>query len=151
MKRLLPLFFFVTTVVVPQNASQKPILELKNQIRIEESNQNKIVFMGEKKKKSPLLAVTYSLLLPGMGELYGGDYGLGKYLTIADAVFWGAFTGFSIYGNNQQDNYKSFAKSIGSVNTSGKDEEYFADISEYIDIDQHNRSKEKEIRQGVQS
>lgn len=90
-----------------------------------------------------MVAIAYSLLLPGMGELYGGDYSLGKYLTIADAVFWGGVIGFNVYGSNQEDNYKSYAESIGGVNVSGKDGQYFADISEYVSIEQFNTEQEK--------
>ena len=90
-------------------------------------------------RKNPGLAIIYSLLLPGMGELYAGGYESGKYFTIADGVLWGVFIGFDTYGNWKMDNYKSFARSNGGVNTDGKDADFFANIGTYISVDEYNR------------
>ncbi|MCK9280299.1 MAG: hypothetical protein M0P71_06755 [Melioribacteraceae bacterium] len=93
-------------------------------------------------KKNAGLAIAYSLLLPGMGELYADGYDTGIYFTVADGVFWGALAGLNIYGNWQKDNYKSFAQSDGGISNSGKDEDYYANISSYISIYEFNREKE---------
>ena len=98
--------------------------------------------LAETNKKKAGLAVLYSLLLPGMGELYAGNFASGKYFTIADGVFWGFFTGFTVYGNRQEDNYKSFAQVFGGVNPEGKGEKYFGSIGEFINIHDYNRDKE---------
>jgi hypothetical protein len=95
-------------------------------------------------KKKAGIAILYSILLPGMGELYAGDYSLGKYFTIADGVIWGALFGFDIYGSRMENNYKSFAQSAGGANIEGKDDKYFADLGNYIDIEQYNRIKSLE-------
>lgn len=92
-------------------------------------------------KKRTGVALLYSILLPGMGELYAGDYSLGKYFTIADGVLWAALFGFDMYGSRMEDNYRSFASSVGGADVSGKNEKYFADIGNYMDIDQYNRIK----------
>ncbi|KAB2846097.1 MAG: hypothetical protein F9K45_02585 [Melioribacteraceae bacterium] len=143
MKKVFAILLLVSSLVSAQENIKGSLLELKNQIEIKQNNQDKFSFSNEPEKKSPMVAIAYSLLLPGMGELYGGDYSLGKYLTIADAVFWGGVIGFNIYGGNQEDNYKAYAESIGGVNVNGKDEQYFADISEYISIEQFNTEQEK--------
>ena len=93
-------------------------------------------------KKNAGLAIAYSLLLPGMGELYADGYDSGIYFTVADGVFWGALAGLNIYGNWQQDNYKSFAQSNGGISNAGKDEDYYANISSYLSIYEYNRGKE---------
>ncbi len=93
-------------------------------------------------KKNPGLAVLYSLLLPGMGELYAGSYETGKYFTIADGTLWGIFTGFNLYGNWQRNNYRSYAQSDGYVNPEGKNSAYFATIGIYQDIYIYNREQE---------
>lgn len=142
MKKLFVIFFLTSAIISAQNINNS-LLALRNQIDIQTNEQNKFNFTNEPEKKSPMLAIAYSLLLPGMGELYGGDYSLGKYLTIADAVFWGGVIGFNVYGDNQRDNYKAYAQSIGGVNVNGKDEQYFADISEYISIENFNKEQEK--------
>ena len=94
------------------------------------------------KKKSAGLAILYSVLLPGMGELYADSYESGKYFTIVDAVSWGALAGFSVYGDRQRDNYLVYAKSFGGVNPDGKDDKYFADIGFYDDVESYNREQE---------
>lgn len=96
---------------------------------------------SESKKKNTGLAIIYSLLLPGMGELYAESYESGKYFTIAEGVLWGSYLGINTYGNWQKERYKSFAASKGGVNLDGKDDEYFATIGEYISIEQYNNQK----------
>jgi len=134
--------FLLFSSVLFSQQSVKNIFELKNDFdsfseSIEvASSQNSIII-----EKSKGLAILYSLLLPGMGEFYLGDYGFGKYLTIADGVLWSAFAGFNLYGNWQENNYKSFASSYGEVNPENKSDEFYGNIGEYIDIDQYNRNR----------
>ena len=142
MKKLLLLIFSLATISFPQNS--KNLFELKEELKttpdqILQVNSNFIFETPEKKK--PGLAIIYSLLLPGMGELYAGSYSIGKYFTIAEGVLWGTFIGMNTYGNWQKDRYKSFAASKGDVQLEGKDEEYFATISEYLNIDDYNKEK----------
>ena len=87
------------------------------------------------------MAIVYSLLLPGMGELYAESYESGKYFTIAEGALWGTYIGINTYGNWQKDRYISFAASNGNVNIQGKDDDYFATISEYVSIEQYNNEK----------
>src|SRR5690606_4210662 len=124
------------------------ILVLENEIRNSAINQNELKFnlQTDVKKKNAGLAILYSLLLPGMGELYAESYSNGKYFTIAEAALWGMYLGINSYGNWQKDRYISFAASNGGVNTDGKNDKYFATISEYLDIDQYNNTKALERR-----
>ena len=95
----------------------------------------------ETAKKSTGLAILYSLLLPGMGELYADGYDSGKYFTIAEGVLWGTYIGMSVHASNQEDNYKAYATSNASINTSGKDDDYFATIGQYQNINNYNNQK----------
>ncbi|MGE5412123.1 MAG: hypothetical protein ACM3MI_14270 [Clostridiales bacterium] len=92
-------------------------------------------------KKSGVLAVLYSLVLPGMGELYAGSYGTGKYFTAAEGVIWGVFIGYNVYGNWQKGNYKAFASSYGGVNSAGKDADFYANMGDYVSVEEFNRQK----------
>ena len=94
-----------------------------------------------KQKKSPGLAIVYSLLLPGMGELYADAYDSGVYFTVADGVLWGTYIGMNVYGNWQKDRYISYAQTNADVTTENKDDDYYATISEYLSIDQYNDQK----------
>jgi hypothetical protein len=95
----------------------------------------------ESAKKSAGLAILYSLLLPGMGELYADGYASGKYFTIAEGVLWGTYIGMSVYASNQEDNYKAYATSNASINTSGKNDDYYSTISQFENIDEYNDQK----------
>lgn len=142
MKKLffvISVLFFSTFVFAQRNLQ---LLGLKTDFRANFETTQPSTPIQNFEKKSPGLAILYSLLLPGMGELYAGNYSTGKYFTIADGVIWGFFTGMTIYGNNKEDDYRSFAKAYGSVNLDGKDDQYFADISLYENIDDFNREKE---------
>ena len=123
-------------------AQKEQLLNLKSNLSFEIKEQTNLLGDPTFEKKSAGLAILYSVLLPGMGELYAGDYSTGQYFTIADGVIWGSFAGFTIYGNNKEDDYRSFAKAYGSVDLNGKDSEYFANISLYESIEDFNTEKE---------
>ncbi len=122
--------------------SQESLLKLKSQIRIEEKYEQQNILGVKPEKKKPMLAVLYSVLLPGMGELYAGSFEKGKYFTIADAVLWGTVAGFNIYGNFQKDNYIAFAQSYAGIDPDNKDNQFYADIGYYNDVEQFNTEKE---------
>ena len=100
-----------------------------------------IAIDGVNQKKSAGLAIVYSLLLPGMGELYADAYDSGVYFTIADGVLWGTYIGMNVYGNWQKDRYISYAQTNADITTENKDDDYYATISEYLSIDQYNDQK----------
>jgi hypothetical protein len=141
MKYILIAFTFYFTSIFSQ--SQKTLL-LENEFQNSKKNENKIAsaeLSADVSKKNTGLAIIYSLLLPGMGELYAESYSSGKYFTIAEGVLWGTFIGINTYGSWQRDRYKSFAASNGGVNIDGKNDDYFATISEYENITQYNNEK----------
>lgn len=158
MKKIISLVVLVSSISFAQNLPTGSILELKviqsrndshqtsSSPRFAESQRGEAGIENplssfqdfSSEKKSPALAVLYSLLLPGMGELYANRYDTGKYFTIADGVLWGVFAGFNIYGNWQEKNYKSFAESKGGVSLNGKDSDYYANIGNYLSIDEYN-------------
>jgi hypothetical protein len=138
MNKIFVILFLLAITTFPQ--SQKNIFSLKEEMKktIIAGNSNSIPVKEEFSKKSVILAITYSLLLPGMGELYSGNYNTGKYFTIAEGVFWGTYIGINQYSNWQKDRYHSFAASNGGVNLAGKSDDYFANIGIYTDVNEYN-------------
>ncbi len=131
MKKLL-VFLFVLPVLL--SSQTKSIIDFRT-----EANQNVEFNLPEveqknQEKKSVGLAILYSLLLPGMGELYSGNYSAGKYFTIAEGVLWGSYLGTSYYSSYKKDNYMAFAKVNANVTTSGKDNQFWGDIGNYSSI-----------------
>ncbi len=117
--------------------------QFKNQIatpKVENFNQN-LIGPVENKEKSKTLAFLLSLAVPGLGEYYLNRFDVGKYFTIAEGGLWLSLYGFDYYGKFQRDNYINFAKVNGNVNTSGKDETYWAVIGNYMNIYDYNNEK----------
>lgn len=139
-------FFLISSAILSQQNLKEDLLLLKYNFSKNFYYQNekleKIYDEVSKEKKNTALAILYSMLIPGMGELYANNYESGKYFTIADGVLWGVFAGFNIYGKWKENNYKAFAQTKGGVNLQGKDEDYFTTIGIYISIDEYNRIRE---------
>lgn len=145
MKKITLLIILFSLQIFSQENSSQKILTLQNDLKTsfkKENQKTSINILQEKDlKKNTGLAILYSLLLPGMGELYAGSYSSGKYFTIAEGALWLTYFGMNTYGNWQKDRYKAFAASNAGVNIEGKDDDYFATISEYLSIDQYNNAK----------
>lgn len=139
MKYFLFSLFLISASAVAQIPESKSTLELKN-IIIEnmKSESPEVSLSFEGTKKNPGLAILYSLLLPGMGELYAEDYSSGKYFTIADGALWGILIGMNTYAGWQKDRYQAYAVTNGGITTSGKDANYYATIGDYSNINQYN-------------
>ncbi len=141
MKNILILLIILTSQIFSQN-NESSFYSFKQQA-ISEISQIKdldqpLVDDNVKQKKSTGLAIVYSLLLPGMGELYADAYDSGVYFTIADGVLWGTYVGMNVYANWQKDRYISYSQTNAGVTPENKDEDYYATIGEYLDIDQYN-------------
>ena len=93
---------------------------------------------GAYEKKKVSLAVLYSLLLPGMGELYVGDYTMGKYFTIAEGGLWITFGAVKWYANGLQDDARQFAVQHAGISLDGKEDQYFVDIAEFDNANDFN-------------
>ncbi|MDD5606888.1 MAG: hypothetical protein PHY57_00095 [Ignavibacterium sp.] len=144
MKNILFLLI-ILSIQISSQVNQNSFYELKNdvinQIQNSDTETNPVFNDEVKKKKSTGLAIIYSFLLPGMGELYAGSYDTGVYFTIAEGALWGTYIGMNMYGNWQKDRYISFAQANAGITTDAKDEDYYATIGEYLNIEQYNNDK----------
>ncbi len=145
MKIFLLTLLFLSSTIFPQSNNYKSIQELKASVKQELNFANEVNpdfnSAVEQEKKSVGLGVLYSLLLPGMGELYADSYNVGKYFTIADGILWGTFIGMNSYSSWQEENYMSYAASHADVENSNKDENYYATIGNYTSVDSYNDEK----------
>ncbi len=89
-------------------------------------------------RKSIGLATLYSLLLPGMGELYVGEYGMGNYFTIAEGALWLGLYGVDRHATALQDDARRYAAIHAGTTLQGKDDQYFVDISNFHDVYVYN-------------
>ena len=145
MKIFLLFFFSLTIISFAQENTTNSILLLENQVKqnlcSNEINQMTVFASYDEGKKSVGLGIIYSLLLPGMGELYADAYDVGKYFTIAEGVLWGTYIGMNTYAGWKKDNYKSYAAEHAGIDNSNKDADYYGTISDYSDIDLYNNEK----------
>ena len=143
MKKIVSLILISSFMLFAQGNQKKSFEEFKidfqKNIKIDNKN---IEQEYKERKKNNGLAILYSLLLPGMGELYAGNYSSGKYFTIADGALWVGLAGVTIYSENQKDNYKAFLVSNGGATLEGKDSKYFADVGNYMSVYEYNHIME---------
>jgi hypothetical protein len=145
MKIILSALFILTTTVFSQTNNYKSFLELESAIIQTQNEFDELSFelhsFSDQEKKSVGLGIIYSLLLPGMGELYADAYRIGKYFTIADGVLWGTFIGMNAYSSWQEENYKTYAASHAGVDNINKDADYYSTIGNYTSVDSYNNEK----------
>jgi len=90
------------------------------------------------RKPSKWTAAGLSLLLPGAGELYLGDSKSARLFLSAEGVIWAAYTGFTISGNWQKEQYHNYAAIHAGVRPEGKDDQFFEDVLRYPSRDSYN-------------
>lgn len=95
---------------------------------------------GKSKKK----AFFYSLLVPGLGELYQNDWkfsawGSGLYYFTAEVVLWSGHFYLKNYGNWLREDSRSLAaRSAGVDLNSTKPKRYYVNIGKFSDIYSYN-------------
>ena len=92
-------------------------------------------------KKSVGLAVFYSLLLPGMGELYAEGFSSGKYFLIAEGVLWLGYAAVEIHGNGLRDGARSYAVAHAGADVAGKDDDFFVDLGNFMTVEEYNEKR----------
>jgi TM2 domain-containing membrane protein YozV len=95
----------------------------------------------EPKKKNPGLAVLYSLILPGMGELYSGNFSTGKYFLGTEIGLWMTVYGLHSYGTWLREDARSYAAVHAGVNRPGKDDKFFVNVGNFMSRYAYNDKK----------
>lgn len=92
-------------------------------------------------KKNQALAVVYSLLLPGMGEVYADRFDNGRYSLVAEAALWLTYASFQQYGNWLQADARSFASAHAGAVPSGKDDQFYVNLGNFSNVYDYNDKK----------
>ena len=92
-------------------------------------------------QKSVALAVALSLVVPGAGELYAGNFGTGKYAMVAEAAIWITYAAFYTHGNWVRNDAQLFATQHAGANFTSKDHQFNVDIGNYLSVDEYNQAK----------
>jgi hypothetical protein len=100
-------------------------------------------------KKSVLLAIGLSLALPGMGELYAGNFETGKYFLVADGILWLAYAAFELHSDWVMNDARQFALQHSGANFAGATEQYEVDIGNYRTVQDYNQDRLRNRETGV--
>ncbi|RPI04739.1 MAG: hypothetical protein EHM64_08960 [Ignavibacteriae bacterium] len=92
-------------------------------------------------RKSVVLAVVASLILPGMGEWYAGSFESGKYNLMAEGGLWLTYSGFRLHADWLQEDARSFAKLHSGASFDNKDDQYSVNIGNFSTTDEYNQAK----------
>jgi len=104
---------------------------------ITEINQN-----TAKSKKSPGLALLFSLVLPGAGHFYLDRMDVGKYFLGADAAGWLGLVSMNIYGDAIQDDSRSYSSTHAAINDPGnKNDDFYKNIGSFNNVYEYNNDK----------
>jgi len=145
MKLFLIIAFLTSPILLAQTEDNKSIQDLKYSLKLTENDYQddavNLINDYATEKKSVGLGIIYSLLLPGMGELYADAYDIGKYFTIADGILWGTFIGMEVYSNWQENNYQTYAATNAGVDNNNKDADYYSTIANYTSVFSYNEEK----------
>ncbi|HLP18500.1 MAG TPA: hypothetical protein VK470_19740, partial [Bacteroidota bacterium] len=92
-------------------------------------------------KKSVGLAVLYSLILPGAGEMYADGFEAGTYPLIAEGALWLTYGSMQYYGAWIRDDARNFAVSHAGVSGTAMSDQFFVDVSNFSDTYSYNEKK----------
>ena len=131
----------ITLAQLPHGAATQSELmrNLPSESRLDELQFSRpFQLSGQAEKKSIGLAALYSLVLPGIGELYVGEYGTGKYFTIAEGFLWVTLGSVHWYATWLRDDARRFATQHAGITTGGKEDRYFVDIGNFDNVYDYN-------------
>lgn len=92
-------------------------------------------------RKSVLRAVVSSLIIPGTGEWYAGNFSTGRYLLGTEVTLWLSLYGFHSYGSWLKNDAQSFAEVYAGADWSGKDDKFFVNIGNFMSREEYNEKK----------
>jgi hypothetical protein len=106
-----------------------------------ENSSSAMDLQEQKPEKSMMLAIAYSLVLPGLGDLYAENFSTGKYFMGADAGLWLAYGGVRVYGLWLKEDAKTLAGQSAAANFDGKDDKFEVNVGNFADVLSYNDAK----------
>ncbi|UCD95436.1 MAG: hypothetical protein JSU69_05135 [Candidatus Zixiibacteriota bacterium] len=125
----------INTPVQPMYADLDKYAQIDDTSSANQGDQPPIV-----KPKSMTKAILLSFLLPGAGHFYLGEKGRGEVFAGGEVVSWAGFIGFRMYGDWKEDDYIKYAVEHADIDPSGKDEEFYKNLTFYDSRDEYNEA-----------
>lgn len=95
-------------------------------------------------RKSRVLGALYSAAVPGMGELYAGDYSTGRWFTTGEVLLWLGYAAMTMYGNSITTDASTYATDHAGAQTSGKDDQYLTNVGNFSNTGLYNDKKARD-------
>jgi hypothetical protein len=95
----------------------------------------------EGKSPSQAKAFLLSFALPGAGEYYAGSRNMATVFASTELALWATFASFRIYGNWKKTDYRLYAVAHAGVDLTGKGDDYFVHIEDYMNLIEYNDAK----------
>lgn len=121
--------------------AQENLFQFRSELTSPEQTNAPLQEVAAVEKRSPMTAVLYSLLLPGMGELYADGFDEGRYSLIAEGGLWLSYYSFQQYGDWIQKDSRNFAAVHAGAQIDGKDDQYFVNVGNFNDSYEYNDKK----------
>jgi len=87
------------------------------------------------------LILAKSFILPGWGEHSLGYQKRGFGFNGTEILCWLTYAAFQFYAQGMEKNMEAYAAQHAGVSTAGKDDQYYSNISTYLDIYEFNSQK----------
>jgi len=82
-----------------------------------------------------------SLAIPGWGQRRAGAKTAARNFFVAEILLWGGFATQEVYGHWLKDDFKIFAATHAGAELSGKDDQFFVDMGNFISVDEFNQNR----------
>ncbi len=92
-------------------------------------------------KKSVLVAIGYSLIVPGLGNLYADDFRTGRYYMGVDVALWMTYGGLRTYGHWLKQDAQTFASQHSGASFDGKGDQFAVDLGNFRNVFDYNDAK----------
>jgi hypothetical protein len=93
-------------------------------------------------RRSVFLAVAASVILPGAGEYYAGNFQeSGRYSLAAEAALWITYAGFHLHGTWVRNDARAFGTQMAGVTFNGKDNDFEVNLGNYLTVADYNDAK----------
>jgi len=98
---------------------------------------------SDEAKKTPTIGGAFmrSLLIPGWGQRRGGAKTAARNFFVAEALLWSGFTALEVYAGWQKNDYKLFSARHAGAQISGKDEQFFVEMGNFISVEEYNQAR----------
>lgn len=93
-------------------------------------------------RRSVFLAVAGSILLPGLGEYYAGNFNeSGRYSLAAEGTLWLTYAGLQLHGTWVRNDARVFGAQMAGISFSGKDPDFEVNVGNFMTTDEYNQTK----------